>query len=111
MPESTLLNELVAVAAERTPDAPALTYGATTLSYGELDTAVRGFASGLMQLGLGRGERVAIYLEKRFETVVASFGAPAAGCSSRSRWVSSCATATCACWSLRPSAWRSWVMC
>jgi acyl-CoA ligase (AMP-forming) (exosortase A-associated) len=79
MPESTLLNELVAVAAERTPDAPALTYGATTLSYGELDTAVRGFASGLMQLGLGRGERVAIYLEKRFETVVASFGAPAAG--------------------------------
>lgn len=79
MPESTLLNELVAVAAERTPDAPALTYGAATLSYGELDAAVRGFASGLMQLGLARGERVAIYLEKRFETVVASFGAPAAG--------------------------------
>jgi acyl-CoA ligase (AMP-forming) (exosortase A-associated) len=79
MPESTLLNELVAVAAERTPEAPALTYGGTTLSYGELDAAVRGLASGLMQLGLARGERVAIYLEKRFETVVASFGAPAAG--------------------------------
>ncbi|MBI3350409.1 MAG: acyl-CoA ligase (AMP-forming), exosortase A system-associated [Burkholderiales bacterium] len=79
MPESTLLNELVAVAAERTPDAPALTYGRATLSYSELDAAARGFASGLMQLGLARGERVAIYLEKRFETVVASFGAPAAG--------------------------------
>lgn len=79
MPESTLLNELVAVAAERTPEAPALTYGAQTLSYGELDAAVRGFASGLLQLGLARGERVSIYLEKRFETVVASFGAPAAG--------------------------------
>ena len=79
MPESTLLNELVAVAAERTPEAPALTYGAQTLSYGELDAAVRGFASGLLQLGLARGERVAIYLEKRFETVVASIGAPAAG--------------------------------
>ena len=39
----------------------------------------RGFASGLMHLGLARGERVAIYLEKRFETVIASFGAPAAG--------------------------------
>ena len=26
-----------------------------------------------------RGERIAIYLEKRFETVIASFGAPAAG--------------------------------
>lgn len=79
MPESTLLNELVAVAAERTPDAPALTHGTATLSYGELDAAVRGFAAGLMHLGLARGERVAIYLEKRFETVVASFGAPAAG--------------------------------
>ena len=33
----------------------------------------------MLQLGLARGERVAIYLEKRFETVVASFGAPAAG--------------------------------
>ncbi|RZJ12917.1 MAG: acyl-CoA ligase (AMP-forming), exosortase A system-associated [Rubrivivax sp.] len=79
MPESALLNELVAVAAERTPDASALTYGGATLSYGELDAAMRGFASGLMQLGLSRGERVAIYLEKRVETVVASFGAPAAG--------------------------------
>jgi acyl-CoA ligase (AMP-forming) (exosortase A-associated) len=79
MPESTLLNELVAVSAARTPAAPALTYGAATLSYAELDAAVRGFASGLMGLGLARGERVAIYLEKRFETVIASFGAPAAG--------------------------------
>jgi len=79
MTESTLLNELVAVAAERTPDAPALTYGAATLRYGELAAAVRGLASGLMSLGLARGERVAIYLEKRFETVIASFGAPAAG--------------------------------
>ena len=37
------------------------------------------FAGGLIGLGLQRGERVAIYLEKRFETVIASFGAPAAG--------------------------------
>lgn len=40
---------------------------------------MRRFASGLLELGLLRGERVAIYLEKRIETVVASFGAPAAG--------------------------------
>ncbi len=79
MPESTLLHELVAVAAERTPDAPALTYGAANWAYGALASAVQGFAHGLAGLGLARGERVAIYLEKRFETVVASFGAPAAG--------------------------------
>ncbi|MBL0150839.1 MAG: acyl-CoA ligase (AMP-forming), exosortase A system-associated [Ideonella sp.] len=79
MPESTLLHLLSANAASRTPDAPALTAQAASLSYAELDAAVKGFASGLMALGLLRGERVGIYLEKRFETVIASFGAPAAG--------------------------------
>ncbi len=79
MPESTLLNELVARAAERSPDALALTHNGTSLTYAALDAGVQGFAHGLMALGLARGERVAIYLEKRVETVIASFGAPAAG--------------------------------
>ena len=79
MTESTLLPELIARSAWRAPDSIALTSGPASLSYAELDTAVAQFASGLMALGLVRGERVAIYLEKRFETVIASFGAPAAG--------------------------------
>jgi len=79
MTDSTLLHELILRSANRTPDSPALTYGKVTLSYAELQNAVAGFASGLMSLDLQRGERVAIYLEKRFETVVSSFGAPAAG--------------------------------
>jgi len=79
MRNSTLLPELILLAAERNPAAPALTYSKTTLSYGELQEAIIRFASGLLGLGLQRGERVAIYLEKRFETVIASFGAPAAG--------------------------------
>jgi len=57
----------------------ALAYGKDSLCYGDLQEAVSHFAGGLMNLGLQRGERVAIYLEKRFETVIASFGAPAAG--------------------------------
>ena len=36
-------------------------------------------AHGLVDCGLERTERVGIYLEKRWETVVTSFGAPAAG--------------------------------
>ncbi len=79
MTESTLLHELISVSARRTPQAIALNYGAESLSYEQLQDDVSGFSGGLMQLGLQRGERVAIYLEKRFETVVASFGAPAAG--------------------------------
>ena len=79
MPESTLLPELIGMARARSPQAPALRFGDHSLTYGELDDAVRALAGGLIGLGLLRGERVGIYLEKRFETVVASFGAPAAG--------------------------------
>ena len=79
MAESSLLPELITRSARRAPDTIALTSGPASLSYAELDTAVAQFASGLMALGLVRGERLAIYLEKRFETVIASFGAPAAG--------------------------------
>jgi acyl-CoA ligase (AMP-forming) (exosortase A-associated) len=79
VPEPTLLHELVMVAAERAPDAPALTFAAETLDYAALQARVSSCAAGLLALGLARGERVAIWLEKRFEGVVASFAAPAAG--------------------------------
>jgi acyl-CoA ligase (AMP-forming) (exosortase A-associated) len=79
MPESTLLHELVATAAEGAAAAPALTHGPAALSYAQLQEAMCAFAGGLLGLGLKRAERVGIYLEKRFETVIASFGAPAAG--------------------------------
>ena len=79
MPESNLLNELIRVAAAVAPGRPALIHASSALSYGELDAAIGGCAAGLLALRLARGDRVAIYLEKRFETVIASFGAPAAG--------------------------------
>lgn len=79
MRDSSLLPELIFHAADRDPAATALTYGQASLSYGELHDAVRACAGGLVGLGLERGERVAIYLEKRFETVIASFGTAAAG--------------------------------
>ena len=79
MSESYLLQDLITLSARRNPDAVALTYGKAHLAYGELQDAVSRFASGLIGLGLARGERVAVYLEKRFETVISSFGAPAAG--------------------------------
>jgi len=81
MPESILLPELVALSAHRDPSAPALGGGGHgPVAYAELDQSLRHFSSGLMALGVARGDRVGIYLDKRLETVVASFGAPAAGC-------------------------------
>lgn len=79
MPDAVLLPDLIARAAQRCPEAGALSSDGRQLSYGALQAQVQGFAAGLMALGLQRAERVGLWLEKRFETVVASFGAPAAG--------------------------------
>jgi acyl-CoA ligase (AMP-forming) (exosortase A-associated) len=76
---TTLVHHLVAQSAQRHPDRPALKYRDESLSYAGLQAAVESFAAGLLELGLGRGERVAIYAEKRFETVIAMFGAARAG--------------------------------
>ncbi|MGQ5523156.1 acyl-CoA ligase (AMP-forming), exosortase A system-associated [Chitinimonas sp. PSY-7] len=80
MTNTILLHQLILTSANATPDAKALTYQNTSQRYAELADALQRFAGGLLQLGLQRGERVAIYLEKRFETVIASFGTTAAGC-------------------------------
>jgi len=79
MTESSLLAELVALSAQRTPDAIALTHGDISIHYAELQNRIEQFAHGLLGLGVARTERVAIYLEKCAETVVASFGSAAAG--------------------------------
>jgi acyl-CoA ligase (AMP-forming) (exosortase A-associated) len=79
MTDSSLLHELITLSAQRRPDAPAMSAGGKTQSYETLARSVEAFASATVTIGLGRGERVGIYLEKRFETVVATFGAAGAG--------------------------------
>lgn len=61
------------------PDRPAVTFKDRTLSYAELAAAIARAASGLRALGVRRGDRVAVYAEKRIETVVAMFAVSAAG--------------------------------
>ena len=80
MTDSFLLHDLITLSAARSPDALALTYGKQSMSYADLQQSIEGFVSGMRSLDLQRGERIAIYLEKRFETVIASFGATATGC-------------------------------
>jgi acyl-CoA ligase (AMP-forming) (exosortase A-associated) len=74
-----LLHHLVLRSADATPERSALKHDDTTLTYAQLADRMSRFANGLTALGLQRGERVGIYLEKRFEMVAAAFGAPAAG--------------------------------
>ena len=74
-----LLHELPLGSAQVRPQATALRHGETSLRYGDFARDIRACAAGLIELGLGRQERVAIYLEKRFENVIAVFGTTAAG--------------------------------
>ncbi len=53
--------------------------GPATQSYGQLATEVRQAANLYLGADLERWERVAVYLEKRLDTVIALFGAAAAG--------------------------------
>ncbi len=79
MPETDLLHHLPLAGAARDPDAPALQHGATAWRYADMADALERCCSGLLSLGLQRGERVAVYLEKRPEAVAAFFGIAAAG--------------------------------
>jgi acyl-CoA ligase (AMP-forming) (exosortase A-associated) len=78
--ESRLLHELL-LAREKgaAADRVAITHSGASLSYRELAVSVRAFAGGVSAAGLRRGDRVAIYLDKRPEFVIAAFGAAAAG--------------------------------
>ena len=61
------------------PDAVALWRGPEALSYGELDHRVDAAASALRQRCPLRGSRIAVWLDKRFDTVVWLFAAMRAG--------------------------------
>jgi acyl-CoA ligase (AMP-forming) (exosortase A-associated) len=74
-----LLHDLLAHAARRDPAAPAVGDGTLELDYAALWAEARRIAAGLRGLGLARGDRVGVYLEKRVEAVAASFGIAAAG--------------------------------
>ncbi len=76
---SDLVHDLIFTSARRNPAAQALAHGAERLDYAGMARAVRDAAASLLAAGIGRRERVAVYLEKRVENVCAMFGASAAG--------------------------------
>ena len=79
MNEAVLLHELPYRAAANAPDAVALSHAGNALDYATVASRIESCAGALCALGLRRGERVGIYLDKRPETVLAAFAAAAAG--------------------------------
>jgi acyl-CoA ligase (AMP-forming) (exosortase A-associated) len=74
-----LIHDVILDTARRSPQAEALAYGGQRLDYAALAGTVARAAGALLGEGLGRHERVAVYLEKRIENVAAMFGASLAG--------------------------------
>jgi len=74
-----LVHELVSLSALRAPSAIALQEGKLSLDYAGLHAAIAQAANLYLLHGLERFERVAVWMDKRIDTVTALFGAAAAG--------------------------------
>src|SRR5262249_5748635 len=73
------LDALLRTSARLHPERPALEQERTLLTYRELDRSTDRIAAGFLELGLDRGERVAILMPNRPTLVEALFGAFKAG--------------------------------
>ncbi len=76
---SELFSDLLDRSADRRAESIALVAGKTSLSYASLAGEARRFAASLRALDLGRAARVGIWIEKRVETVAATWGTARAG--------------------------------
>lgn len=76
---SELLHRLLEQSADAFPEAAAVVDGDRTVSYGELDAAANRIARQLIDLGVRRGDRVGLYLEKSAESLACVYGVLKAG--------------------------------
>ena len=74
-----LIHQSISQSAQVTPNAPALLFKDQTFTYSQVQRRMEQVASALLALGIGPGERVAVYLPKQPETVFSLFGIAAAG--------------------------------
>ena len=73
------LEEFLEASARRSPAKVALIVGERRLTYGEIDRRCNRLAHSLAAVGVGRGDRVMIYLENSVEAVLAVFATLKAG--------------------------------
>ncbi|MET0395341.1 MAG: amino acid adenylation domain-containing protein, partial [Longimicrobiaceae bacterium] len=77
--QPTYVHEMISAQAERTPGAPAVSFGDGTLSYAELESGANRLAHHLRRLGVGPDTRVGICLERSLDMVVGVLGVLRAG--------------------------------
>ncbi|HKH46212.1 MAG TPA: amino acid adenylation domain-containing protein, partial [Thermoanaerobaculia bacterium] len=78
-PEGVCLHDLVAAQAARTPEATAVVFEGTELTYAELERRADRLAARLCALGVGPDVAVGVLLERSIELVVALLGVLKAG--------------------------------
>jgi acyl-CoA ligase (AMP-forming) (exosortase A-associated) len=76
---SVLLHQLIHNTATLAPQSPAIGFQGNNMSYAELANNVTSVASGLLGLKIEKHDRVAVFLPKQFETVIAFFSISQAG--------------------------------
>jgi amino acid adenylation domain-containing protein len=69
-----LLHHLLRTAAGSHPDGPAVVDGARSLTYGELESRSNRIAALLVDRGVRRGDRVALYLDKSADALAGIYG-------------------------------------
>ena len=74
-----LIHHMLRSSARRTPDKEALVHGHERLTYSQVEHLVSALASGLRNAGLGRGDRLGIYLEASVPQVLSIFAASQMG--------------------------------
>ncbi|MEW6417389.1 MAG: AMP-binding protein [Nitrospirota bacterium] len=75
----TLVNNFLEYSAQRTPDKVALIHQDNRLTYAEIDSMANRLAAALIDVGIERGDRVAVYMDNSIEAVVSIFAALKAG--------------------------------
>ncbi len=78
-PRDRCLHELFEEQVGLRPNAPAVTYGANTLSYADLNARANRLAHWLQELGVGPEVLVGVYLERGIDMIVAILGIIKAG--------------------------------
>jgi long-chain acyl-CoA synthetase len=73
------LQELLSKSAEKIPAKTAIVYGERELTYAQLEPISNQFANALAELGVGKGDRVALYLPNIPQFIIAYFGSLKAG--------------------------------